>query len=35
MDAGDNELIKCIKEGDLKAFEKVFPKIRNYHPIHD
>lgn len=24
MDAGDNELIKCIKEGDLKAFEKVF-----------
>ena len=24
MDTGDNELIKCIKEGDLKAFEKVF-----------
>ena len=24
MDTGDNELIKCVKEGDLKAFEKVF-----------
>ena len=24
MDAGDNELIKYIKEGDLKAFERVF-----------
>ena len=22
MDTGDNELIKCIKEGDLKAFEE-------------
>ena len=37
MDASivDKDLIERINKGEEKAFEVLYPKIRNYHPIHD